>query len=133
MENLLIEATLNSPLIHCNSTDNSITIKGESRPENVKQFYEPLYQWLNNYQSQLQTADNTSVKLNLNLTYFNSSSAKIFLDVVSTLHQLEVKNPKISFIINWFYVENDEDMLEAGKEFENMIGLPMCFVSKNNL
>ncbi len=130
MENLHIEASTNSPLIICNAAENSITIKGESRPENVRSFYEPLFLWIDSYKAHIDTTNKTSIKLNLNLSYFNSSSAKIFLELVSTLNSLDKHNANISFIINWFHDEEDEDMIEAGHEFENMIGITMCFVSK---
>lgn len=130
MKNLEITPTPNSPYILCDAGENTITIEGESRPESVRIFYKPLYDWVASYQEQLAINTNITIKLNLNLSYFNSSSVKIFLELISSFITLEKSNPKISFIINWFHDETDEDMIEAGKEFENMIGVPLCFVSK---
>ncbi len=130
MKNLEITSSQNSPHILCDAGENTITIEGESRPESVRIFYQPLFDWVANYQAQLEPNSNITIKLNLNLSYFNSSSVKIFLELISSFSTLQKSNPKISFIINWFHDETDEDMIEAGKEFENMIGFPLCFVSK---
>ena len=130
MENLLITASPNSPEINGNAIENTITIKGESRPENVRSFYEPLFNWLEKYQAGLLKASTTTINLNLNLSYFNSSSVKIFLEIISSFIALSKTNPNVIFIINWFHDESDEDIIEAGKEFESIIGLPMCFVVK---
>lgn len=130
MENLLITASPNSPEINGNAIENTITIMGESRPENVRSFYEPLFNWLEKYQSQLLKVPKTTINLNLNLSYFNSSSVKIFTEIISSFVTLSKTNTNINFIINWFHDESDEDIIESGKEFESIIGLPMCFVIK---
>lgn len=130
MNNLLITASANSPEINCNAIENSISIIGESRPENVRSFYEPVFNWLDTYQTALLNAPKTTINLNLNLSYFNSSSVKIFLEIISGFKTLSKKNTNTSFIINWFHDENDEDIIEAGKEFEGIIGMSMCFVVK---
>lgn len=130
MDNLLITASANSPEINCNAIENSISIIGESRPENVRSFYEPVFNWLDVYQTGLLNAPKTTINLNLNLSYFNSSSVKIFLEIISSFKTLSKTNTNTNFIINWFHDETDEDIIEAGKEFEGIIGVPICFVVK---
>lgn len=136
MENLHYDPTNNTPLVDCNATTNTITIGGESRPENVRAFYAKVFTWLDDYEkslfylSSLSTNEKT-VSLNFKLDYFNSSSLKIFMEIISRLESIarNVKHTKL--LINWYYDQDDDDMLDSGKEFEKMTGSKMVFVVNN--
>lgn len=134
MENLHINQTQNTPLINCDTNANSITIEGESRPENVRAFYSSLFEWIDNYEKLIYYAVSLSsnekkIELNFKLEYFNSSSLKIFMEVIDRLQKVEKGSDKITLSINWFYAEDDEDILDSGKEFEKMTGAKMNFIS----
>jgi hypothetical protein len=133
MENLLLESTQNTPLINCDSKGNTITIEGESRPENVRAFYSSLFEWIDNYEkllfymTSLSTNEKT-VDLNFKLEYFNSSSLKVFMEVIDSLKKISKNVEHVKLNINWFYDEEDEDMLDSGQEFEKMTGAKMNFI-----
>jgi hypothetical protein len=134
MENLHIDQTQNTPLINCDTNTNSISIEGESRPENVRAFYSSLFEWIDNYEKLIYYAVSLSsnekkIELNFKLEYFNSSSLKIFMEVIDRLQKVEKGSEKITLSINWFYEEDDEDILDSGKEFEKMTGAKMNFIS----
>jgi hypothetical protein len=133
MENLHIDQTQNTPLINCDTNTNSISIEGESRPENVRAFYSSLFEWIDNYEKLIYYAVSLSsnekkIELNFKLEYFNSSSLKIFMEVIDRLQKVEKGSEKITLSINWFYEEDDEDILDSGKEFEKMTGDKMNFI-----
>ena len=59
--------------------------------------------------------------------YFNSSSAKYILDIVLLINKLFEDGLQVG--IEWQYKKEDEDMLETGKEFTDLIKCPINFVA----
>ena len=133
MENLHLEPTHNTPLIDCDRTANTITISGESRPENVRAFYFNVFTWIDTYEKSFFYLASLSknekvITLNLKLDYFNSSSLKIFMEIIAKLQTISKEIDHMNLTINWFYDEDDEDMLDSGKEVEKMTGVKMNFI-----
>ncbi|HDP74780.1 MAG TPA: DUF1987 domain-containing protein [Bacteroidales bacterium] len=122
MELLNIEGTPKTPTVILNPSTGVIEIKGRSIPENSIEFYRPVVEWLDEYIKNPQP--NTVV--NVQLEYFNTSSSKCVLDVFKKLEVLK-KNKK-DVIINWYYEEDDEDMLEAGEDYESIIKVPFKMI-----
>ena len=110
MESILIEATHSTPAVNFNS-DGRLMIEGRSLPEDVNKFYKPLIEWIVKLMSE-------SVKLDINLEYLNSASAKKLLELLKIMDA----NSRIkSLIINWHYEEGDDDSLETGQIFEEVL------------
>ena len=133
MENLAIKSTTNTPGIECDLTYNQITIEGESRPENVRAFYAPLFTWIDEYENEMLAQSSSEISkminLNLKLEYFNSSSLKIFMEVIDRLKKIADTSGKLHLSINWYHQEDDEDILDSGKEVEKMVGIKFNFIS----
>jgi hypothetical protein len=132
MENLYFEPTHNTPLINCDGTSNIITIAGESRPENVRAFYSNVFTWIDTYEKSLFYLTSFSknekiINLNFKLDYFNSSSLKVFMEIIPRLHNISKSIDQVKLNINWYYDEDDDDMLDSGKEFEKMTGVTMNY------
>ena len=126
MNNLLIEATEYTPKIFFDCENNILEIKGTSYPENASAFYAPVFSWLEEYFSQL---NNEDVTVNIEIVYFNSNSWKILAGFFELLDKVALKGRDIT--VNWIYEEDDEDMLEYGKEFqEDYSGLVFDFVQE---
>jgi hypothetical protein len=122
MEPIIIEGTPKTPTIHFDSKEGVFEIKGRSIPENSVEFYKPLNEWLDTYmQSPL---EKTSV--NIKLEYFNTSSSKCILDVFKRLESIH--RAKHDVEINWYYEEDDEDMLEAGEDYDSIIKVPFKMI-----
>ena len=96
MENLLIQATGITPKISFDIDQKVFEISGESRPENVKDFFDPILSWLNSYFNNLISNDLHTFKIKLE--YFNSSSAKYLLSLL--------KNISLYYTIVQFYMKN---------------------------
>ncbi|MGC8822968.1 MAG: DUF1987 domain-containing protein [Bacteroidales bacterium] len=122
MEPLIIEGTAKTPTVNFNASEGLIEIKGRSIPENSIEFYKPLVDWLDEYAKS--PAPHTTV--NIQLEYFNTSSSKCILDVFKKLEAI-YKN-KNDVKINWYYEEDDEDMLEAGEDYESIIRVPFNMI-----
>jgi hypothetical protein len=124
MRELKISPGKNSPEISL-SADGMIRIKGRSIHENVAEFFAPVEEWINGYIES--PADVTCVDMNLD--YFNSASAKVFVHLLETLKHVALLNKKI--IINWYYEDGDEDILERGEYFSSILDIPFKFIKTN--
>ena len=136
MENLRLEATNNTPFVNCDSSKNTIEITGESRPENVRAFYAPVFEWIEGYEKVVYYATSLStnekkITLDFNLDYFNSSTLKVFMEIIEKLKNMSSNIEHVSLTINWRYDEDDEDILDSGKEFEKMTGAKMVYIPNN--
>jgi hypothetical protein len=129
MENLFLDSTENTPKINLDSSAHLLEFKGESRPEEVQNFYVPVLKWLNEYTDELKsTSDSIALECNFKFEYFNSSSAKYVMDIVKKMYFINNDCSHVTLSINWYYDEMDEDMLDTGKEFEDMLGIPFKFI-----
>ena len=122
MEPIIIEGTPKTPSIKFDTRDGVYEIKGRTIPENSVEFYKPLNEWLDQY---MQTPLDKTV-VNIRLEYFNTSSSKCILDVFKRLEAIH--RSKHDVVINWFYEEDDEDMLEAGEDYDSIIKVPFKMI-----
>ena len=124
MENLNIEATKYTPIITLD-VEGTMTLVGKSYPENTFEFYAPMMEWVKEY-FENNAKDTTTV--NMEITYFNSSSSKLFFDFFDLLEEYGGDN-KIN--INWIYDEENESAEEAGEDFiEDFEDLNITLVTK---
>ncbi len=112
MENLIIEASKYTPRV--SFTADTLEFSGESYPENLVLLSAPIFAWLNKYLEQL---GKQTFTVNVTLTYFNSSSSKMLLNLFDRLEQ-EVKNNGKNIIVNWIYESDDYGIEEYGEEFQ---------------
>jgi ribosomal protein S24E len=122
MEVIRINGTLKTPAILSDPEQGVIDIKGRSNPENAIQFYKPLFDWLTDY---IKTPVDKTV-VNVQLEHFNTSSSKCILEVFKKLEQLKKVEKEV--VINWYYEKNDEDILEAGENYEAMTIVPFKLI-----
>ena len=110
MNNLIVESTINTPTIKF-GTDGRLLMEGRSLPENVAKFYQPLVNWAAMLSAEV-------VKMDINLEYINSASAKKILELLKVL---DANNNIKEFIVIWHYEKDDEDVLENGQIFEELL------------
>src|ERR1700754_10232 len=102
MEILHLEGTSDTPKIILDKGNNIFEITGRSLPEDSVEFYKPVLQWIANYAK----GPNAVTEFCFRLEYFNTSSSKLILDVLSALEEIP------GMKIEWCYQEDDEDMEE---------------------
>jgi hypothetical protein len=117
MESVKIEGTPKTPTIEFDRETGKLAIKGRSIPENSIDFYKPLIDWLDDYA--MKPADETVV--HVQLEYFNTSSSKCILDVFKKLESIKRSGKNVA--VKWHYEEDDEDMLEAGEDYDAIIDI----------
>ncbi len=130
MESLIIGATEDSPEINFDLKSNKFIISGKSRPENTGKFYTPVLEWFDNFERLLTSSDSVkseSMEFVFKLEYFNSISAKYIADIIMLLKELSLKGNNIR--IKWYYPTSDDDMLEVGKEFADMVEMNFDYIA----
>ena len=128
MKNLAIEATKQTPKVSFDADNHVLEFQGESYPENMVEFADPIFSWLEEYLEQL---GEQPVTVNIELIYFNSSSSKMLLDLFDKLEE-EVENNGKNITVNWIYHAENDSAEEYGEEFqEDLESLTFNLVQKN--
>jgi hypothetical protein len=121
MKELKLTGTKSSPEVILNPSG-IIKIKGRSISENILDFFKPVEEWVIEY---IKTPADVTC-LDITLEYFNSASAKLLIHLFLKISYVQLKNKK--FIINWYYEEGDEDILERGEYFSSVLNIPFNFI-----
>ena len=122
METILIEESSKTPSILMDPEKGLIEIRGRSIPENSIEFYKPLIDWFDNYSNE----PIKDTRVNIQLEYFNTSSSKCLLDILKRIEMMYRKCWHMN--VNWYYDEDDEDMYEAGEDYQSILTCPISLV-----
>lgn len=99
-----------------------LTLSGRSIPENSIEFFDPIYEWIDAYcdHPRIQTV------LDVRLEYFNTSSSKCLLDIFKKFERINGNGTVVS--VNWYFEKDDEDMAEAGEDYQAIVDLPFNMI-----
>ena len=123
MEKLIIEGTEDTPKIVFDPESGVYEISGRSLPEDVVSFYEPVLNWLDD----LEASPIPGVEFVFKLEYFNTASSKLILDILLKLD--DIYQAESNMTVKWYYFEMDEDLMEAGEEYAELVEVPVDLVS----
>lgn len=132
MKGLNIPATDKSPKVLFDTENFLFEMQGNSRPENVRDFYFPIIYKIRKHfekvidKKQKEEFNEKLFKFNFKLDYFNSSSAKFISDILVLIKEFTEEG--LIFKVNWYFADGDEDMKEVGEDFSDMISLPFHFI-----
>lgn len=113
MNNIFIDKAIKTPLISFDFDKGEFKIEGVSVPENTVEFYNPVVYALKEYVENPKDKTVFDVKLE----YFNTSTSVILLNIFRILGNLTENR----LTINWYYEEEDLEMLEAGEDYSNIV------------
>jgi hypothetical protein len=130
MNKFLIEETEFTPEILFDLSDRKFIFKGVSRPEDVFKFYEPAIAWLKELDENLHTHTDTkynftNIDIEFRLTYFNSASSKMLLQILEVFKKIQQKGVDIN--VDWYYDENDEQMFDDGMDLSESVKIPFIY------
>lgn len=134
MQKLHIEPTGLTPEIKFAPDENIFSISGLSSPEDVRALYYPVIEWLKIFVDDIIAGTirvfhkSSPVKMQVDLTYFNSSSAKFLFDIFTELKRL--KSSEVPVIVEWLYEAEDIDMKEAGSDIAELVEMEFTYVVK---
>lgn len=120
------EATRTTPGIELNLEEGLIKLFGRSSPENSVHFYTPVLDALRSDRVHL-----SQLNVDIRLEYFNTSSSKCLFDIFRQLKRIENNGTDLN--INWYYEPMDEDMMEAGEDYSDILDLKFNFVEQEDL
>lgn len=112
-----------TPYVLIDPTQEICLIKGKSSPEDPVKFYNLIFHGLKNY---ILTGKN-KLSMHINLTYFNSSTAKCLFDLMKVLRQLQSYG--LTVTVSWYHDADDDDMLEAGQDYQSISRIHFNFVA----
>ena len=127
MEDLFIKGTKDvyfKPNVNFNSNSGILEISGESYLEDTRAFYLPLIKWVEQYTK----SGIKQVTLNIDLSYYNTSTSKHLLEIFYVLKEFENKGGSV--ILNWYYCDEDSDVEEEVEDFMLESGLQINLKEK---
>ena len=112
MDSLHIAALERSPSVDFDFDAGRLRIAGESYPEDASLVFGPIFQALEQYLAETRDRE---ICFDIELIYFNSSSAKALMNMFRRLNQAARDGHKIQ--VNWHFDAEDETMREFGEDF----------------
>ena len=112
MQNLVIPATARTPEVSFDFGQHHLRLVGESYPEDVTEFYNPVFRALDAY---LASLGQGGCRFDFELIYLNSSSAKAIMMLMDKLDAAAGNGATID--VFWYYDKEDDTMQELGEEF----------------
>ncbi|WP_019906169.1 DUF1987 domain-containing protein [Methylobacterium sp. 77] len=112
MDPIQIPASDRSPRVDFDFAAGRFTLSGESYPEDAAAFFGPLLHGLRTY---LSASTSDPIVFEVELAYFNSSSAKALMNLFMPLEEAAAEGRAVT--IRWLYTEGDETIAEAGEDF----------------
>ena len=114
-----IKQTEDTPLIHFDPNTGKFEIKGNSIPENINMFYDPILQWLDKYIE----APHITTEFTFQMRMISSASSKIFYEL---LNKIDVLNNQTESVVkvNWLYNIYDDEIREMGIDYRDSMNVP---------
>lgn len=122
MKPIRIKPTRNTPAVLLDPVRGVFKMYGRSSPENSLGFYEPIRSSLSR---DIQT---DSLDIRIKMEYFNTSSSKCLYDIFKEIKYLSDQGKQV--VVRWYYEEDDEDMMEAGEDYSDLLDLPFTFIEQ---
>lgn len=119
----IISPTKNTPQVILDPKG-IIKITGQLIPENAEYFFKPIEELIIEYFKS--PAYITCVEIRIE--YINSAGTKYLLDLIYKITHFHLKKNNNKFMINWYYNDEDEDMLEKGRFFSSDLDVPFNFI-----
>ena len=121
LDSLEVVGTSETPSIQLDKKEGKLSFKGRSIPQNAVAFYRPVLEWTEDYI----VKPHKSTTIEIELDYINTSSSKCLLEFFK-LFEAEGTAKKVQ--VNWYYEEGDDDMHEAGEDYNLIVNIPFNFI-----
>ena len=115
--NLLIKEGKNTPKVVGNTNLSELIFKGNSYPENVLQFYTPIFNWIEELKN-----EKDEITVDCQFYYIASSSVIAFLKLLQKVEST-FDEENIKFI--WKYEEGDDDIKKIGQDYSTILNTPI--------
>lgn len=109
------EKTGSTPYILIDEDNSYMKFEGKSFHENVFEFYSETIKWLDEYLA----TDFDTFTFESNLIYFNSSTAKLLLNMLKDMDKAAAAGKKV--IVNWVTTEDNDILIEYAEDFQELL------------
>ncbi len=120
MDNLIIKETSKSFYINCKR--GLIEISGCSIVNDPKVFFKPIQKWTNDY---LKDPPEETI-IEIKIDFVDSASTKFLFEILKSFEK--VASEKIKFKLNWYYDQNDPEILELGEILAGRLKINFNFI-----
>jgi hypothetical protein len=121
IEPLRIPATNDCPEVILDKEMNCFEFSGIALPENPKEFFNPIVDWMKDYVKE----PNEETVIAFKMEYINSASQKRIHDII--LISKEIHDNSMPLYIDWYYHSDDEGMKEEGETLAELVKIPFRF------
>ncbi len=133
MQTLYVKSTHSTPEINFSPAEKIFKISGTSSPEDVRAMYYPVIEWIKIFVNDFLEGEYPSYAgspfvFKIDLSYFNSSSAKFLFDILTELKRLNEAYKPV--VVEWFYDSDDPEQEEAGIDLAALVEMNFKFISK---
>jgi len=124
MEIIRVEKTNNTPSIFIDEANMFCSIKGASFPEDAYPVYQHVLDWLGRVKEKL----SSKLVIEFDYDFLNSISHKKVWQILDELKSMHNDGKDVSVV--WYYLENDEDIMEAGEDLAELMNIPFKLIAK---
>ena len=125
MDSRLWFSNNNEIFVYTNSELGEILISGTSSMEKSFDFFSPITDWAFSY-----LKNNTKpLHIHIALAHWNTFSHHAIYGIVSTINSSDHKE---RVRISWHYNHDDDDVLEGGEDFSDIVKFPFVLVEHKN-
>jgi hypothetical protein len=121
MKRLELKESSNTPHVIMDSQTASILIEGKSFPEDSKEFYKTILDWMEEYR----LANPSSLTLTFNLFYLSSSSIISVKQLLMKLVEINSAGAKTKVL--WCFDDDDDDIKKTGEDYARITKLDFEF------
>ena len=112
MQKIICAPTDRSPAVEFDFDRGRFSMSGESYPEDAAGFFGPLLKGMRDFVATNEAKDTV---LDIEMAYFNSSSAKALMNLFQLLESAAASGRTV--VINWRFRPDDDTMREFGEDF----------------
>jgi hypothetical protein len=123
---IFIPGTKQTPEIICKNNSGEVSFKGNFISSNPGELIEPIQQWLYDFISIKKSA---AITLAFHLTYLNGTSGKSLCKLFQQAE--EIQNRGLNVNIEFYYEDDDIDMMEWCKEMKDSFHLQFSLSTVN--
>ncbi len=121
MKRLELISSVHTPHIILDADKRKFLIEGKSFPEDSKQFYQPVLDWLNEYKKEKPKR----IEFHSNLVYLSSSSIISVKQIFLILIAFQKEGIEVEVV--WHYDEDDDDIKKTGEDYMKLTNLKFTF------
>ena len=113
--------TKTTPAVHLSKKNNIFNIIGNSTRKSSIYFFSQIFDWFDEYSNE----PNPAMSFNFKLNNINTENKTHYLRLLKILQKIS-KTDKV--LIRWHYEQDNNLILEIGKEFHDLLDLDFEFI-----